>query len=43
MEKYIEDVREDEKNVPDLMESIMKPSCLVKGELHRILIKRGLA
>ena len=31
IEKYVEDVRHDEKHVPDLLESIMRPTCLVKG------------
>ena len=26
MEKYLEDVRQDEKHVPDLLESIMRPT-----------------
>ena len=30
MEKYIEDVRQEEKDVPDLLEAIMRPPCLVK-------------
>ena len=33
MEKYIEDANQDEKHVPDLLESIMKGSGLVKEEL----------
>ena len=37
MEKYIEDVRQDEKHVPDLLESIMKPKDLVKEELRQKL------
>ena len=32
MEKYFEDVRQDEKHVPDLLESIMRPTDPVKGE-----------
>ena len=35
IEKYIEDVRQDEKHVPDLLEAIMRPTCLVKEELWR--------
>ena len=34
MEKYIEDARQEEKDVPDLLESIMRPTCLVKEELR---------
>ena len=34
MEKYIEDVKQDEKHVPDLLEPIMRPTCLVKEELR---------
>ena len=30
MEKYIEDARQEEKDVPDLLEAIMRPTCLVK-------------
>ena len=39
MEKYIEDARQDEKHVPDLLESIMKPTDPVKEELRPILFK----
>ena len=39
MEKYIEDVKQDEKHVPDLLESIMKAPGLVKEELRAILFK----
>ena len=34
MEKYIEDAKQDEKDVPDLVEAIMRPTCLVKEELR---------
>merc|ERR1711965_739649 len=34
IEKYVEDVKQDEKHVPDLLESIMRPTCLVKEELR---------
>ena len=30
IEKYIENVKQDEKHFPDLLESIMRPTCLVK-------------
>ena len=39
MEKYIEDVRQDEKHVPDLLESIMRPTDPVKDELWQKLFK----
>ena len=37
--KYIEDVRQDEKHVPDLLESIMRPPDPVKEELRQKLSK----
>ena len=37
MEKCFEDLRQDEKHVPDLLESIMKPTDPVKEELRMIL------
>ena len=39
MEKYIEDVKQKEKDVPDLLEPIMRPTDPVKEELRRILMK----
>ena len=39
IEKYIEDVRQDEKHVPDLLELIMRPTDPVKEELGLILFK----
>ena len=39
IEKYIEDLRQDEKHVPDLMESIMRPPGPVKEELRQKLFK----
>ena len=39
IDKYIEDAKQKEKDVPDLLESIMKGSGLVKEELRRILCK----
>ena len=39
IEKYIEDARQDEKHVPDLLESIMKPTDPVKEELRQKLFK----
>ena len=41
MEKYIEDARQEEKDVPDLLEAIMRPICLKKEELRPILFKMG--
>ena len=39
IEKYVEDVKQEEKDVPDLLEPIMRPTCLVKEELRQILDK----
>ena len=39
IEKYIEDARQDEKHVPDLLESIMRPTDPVKDELRQKLFK----
>ena len=39
IEKYVEDVKQKEKDVPDLLESIMRPTCLVKEELRQNLCK----
>ena len=39
MEKYNEDVRQDEKHVPDLLEPIMRPTDTVKEELRQKLSK----
>ena len=39
IEKYIEDAKQHEKHVLDLLESIMRPTCLVKEELRPILCK----
>ena len=39
MEKYFEDVRQDEKHVPDLLESIIQPPDPVKDELRQKLFK----
>ena len=39
IEKYIEDARQEEKDVPDLLEAIMRPTCLVKEELRQNLMK----
>ena len=40
-EKYVEDARQDEKHVLDLLEAIIQPPGLVKEELRRILFKIG--
>ena len=37
MEKCFEDARQDEKHVPDLLESIMRPTDPVKEELRQKL------
>ena len=39
MEKYIEDAKQKEKDVPDLLEAIMRPPGLVKEELRPNLFK----
>ena len=41
IEKCIEDVKQEEKDVPDLLEPIMEPPGLVKEELRLILFKSG--
>ena len=38
-EKYIEDARQDEKHVPDLLEAIIQPPGPVKEELQQKLFK----
>ena len=39
IEKYVEDVKQDENHVPDLLESIMRPTDPVKEEFRPILLK----
>ena len=39
MEKYVEDARQEEKHVPDLLEAIMRPTDPVKEELPQNLYK----
>ena len=34
IKKYLEDAKQDEKSVPDLLEPIMRSTCLVKEELR---------
>ena len=39
IEKYIEDAKQKKKDVPDLLEAIMRPACFVKEELRQNLFK----
>ena len=39
VEKYVEDVKQNEKHVPDLLEAIMRPTCPVKEGLRQNLFK----
>ena len=39
IEKYNEDAKQDEKHVPDLLESIMKAPGLVKEEVRHVFSK----
>ena len=39
MKKYVEDVKQEEKDVPDLVESVLRPTDPVKEELRKILMK----
>ena len=39
VEKYVEDAKQKEKDVPDLLEAMMRPTCLVKEELQQNLCK----
>ena len=39
IEKSIEDVKQEEKDVPDLLEAIIRPTDPVKEELRRNLCK----
>ena len=41
IEKHIEDVKQGEKDAPDLLESMMRPTDPAKEELQRILFKMG--
>ena len=38
-EKYVEDIKQIETHVPDLLESTMRPTSFVKGELRQLLFK----
>ena len=37
--EYIEDARQEQKDAPDLLEAILRPTCLVKEELRPNLSK----
>ena len=39
IEKYIEDAKQDEKQIPDLLEAIIQPIDPVKDELRQKLFK----
>ena len=39
MEKSVEDAKQKEKDAPDLLEAVMRPTCFVKEELRPILFK----
>ena len=39
IEKYIEDAKQDEKHVPNLLEAIMRPTDPVKEEFRPVLFK----
>ena len=39
MEKYVEDARQDEKHVPDLLEAIIQPPGPVEAESRQKLFK----
>ena len=39
IEDYIEDAKQKEKDVLDLLEAIMRPTCLIKEELRQNLFK----
>ena len=42
IEKYIEDAKQDEKHVPNLLEAIMRPTDPVKDELEPIFVQNDL-
>ena len=37
IEKYVEDVNQDEKHIQDLLEAVMRPTFFVKEEFRRSL------
>ena len=39
IDKYVEDVKQDEKDVPDLLESIMRPTDPVQEEIPQKTMK----
>ena len=39
IDKYVEDIKQDQKSVPDLLESMMNGSGIVKEELRMVLMK----
>ena len=39
IEKYVEDVKQDGRHVPELLEAIMRGSGLTKEDFRRILFK----
>ena len=39
IEKYIEGAKQDRTHVPDLLEAMMRPTCLVREELWQSLFK----
>ena len=39
MTKNVEDIKQEEKDVPDLLEAIMRPTCRVKEECRQNLFK----
>ena len=39
IENYFEDLRQDEKHIPDLLEAIMRPTDPVEDELRQKLFK----
>ena len=41
IEEYVEDVKQDQQSVPDMLEWIMKPPGLVEAELRMIFMKIG--
>ena len=41
MEKYFEDARQDEKHVPDLLESIIQPTDPVKSRVTAKVVQNN--
>ena len=42
IEKYVKDVKQGQKLTPDLLGSVISPTCLVKEELRLILFQINL-